>query len=650
MRGLNATIRRRLISTAIGITIILIILGFVINFHLKNTFRQYQLLSKIDGLNTNELALRKYEKDFLLRETKNSEFYKTSKSAILDSFAITLDKAEQELKYLKQSGELSEFSIYQKFSLVETGFKDYRKNFELLKKEIVAKGFKDYGLEGQMRDQIHAVETIVEKQQNLHYSKLMLTLRRHEKDYLLRKDLKYREKFNEIITSFKDLLKNDKNNDSKIISTYLTTYQEIFHKLIDKDIIIGLHEDRGLMKRIDQNINQIEKNLAEIHTIIYSSTKRKISQAVITLFVIITLLSSAILIILYRDSRYIVSSIKRLRKYITRLGKGELPEVITIKGSDEIADMKHSINILTENLKRTRDFVIEVGNGQFTSEINVFNGEGELGSNLLAMRKKLLQVASEREQQQIEAERRIWNNEGIGLFAEVLRNNSDNLEELSFQIIKNLVKYLKANQGGLFIRNEEQNNETFFDLKAAFAYDRRKFADKKVKLGEGVLGMCALEGETVYMTDIPHNYIEITSGLGGANPSSLIIIPIKQERKVLGIIEIASFKKFESFEIEFIEKIAANIASHLYFVQMNIKTNMLLEETQRQAEEMKAQEEEMRQNMEELQVTQERLATREEELLFEISNLKIRNKELFQELTEIKENNEFKYDSIEKYN
>ncbi len=634
MKGINATIKSRLISTAIGITFILITLGFVTNYNLQNTFKQYTLLSIVDALNVEELKLRKYEKDFLLKETSNVDFYRSEESSLLDSLYAVLHRAEGQMLYLKNNGIITKLGLFQNVTLIENGFSDYRKNFNLLKDQIIQKGFKDYGLVGQMRGHIHSVEGIVDEQNNLMYSKYMLTLRRHEKDYLLRKDLKYRDRFDNVINDFIQELNSSRIIDASIIVGYLKNYQDIFHKVIEKDITIGLKDDRGLMLKINESVVQIEKNLNVVHNAIYANSRNQISKAVITLFVMITILSAGILVFIYRDSKYIVNSVKKLRRYVSRLGKGELPEEIEINGIDEISKMKNSINILTKNLKETRDFVIEVGNGNFKEKINVFNGEGELGSNLILMRKKLLQVQSEREQQQVESERRIWNNEGIGLFADILRSNNDNIEDLSFEIIKNLVHYLNANQGGVFIRNEEDKSNVHFNLTAAYAYDRKKFLEKSVSLGEGMLGTCAIEAKTVYMTEIPNHYIEITSGLGGANPSSLLIVPLKREEEVLGMIEIASFNKLEKHEIEFVEKIAENIASHLYFVQMNIKTNKLLEETKRQAEEMSTQEEEMRQNMEELTVTQERLSSREEELLLEIEELKIKNTELFGKLGE----------------
>jgi methyl-accepting chemotaxis protein len=177
-----------------------------------------------------------------------------------------------------------------------------------------------------------------------------------------------------------------------------------------------------------------------------------------------------------------------------------------------------------------------------------------------------------------------------------------------------LVEYLNANQGGLFVYNDEDPDYIHFELASAFAYNRQKFLKKEIIWGEGLIGACAIEKQTIYYTEIPENYIQITSGLGESRPRSLLIVPLMIEEKVLGIIELASFSEIEQFQIEFVEKIAQSIASTLTTVRTNIKTASLLAKTQQQAEEMSAQEEEMRQNMEELQATQEEAARKSAEM------------------------------------
>lgn len=104
---------------------------------------------------------------------------------------------------------------------------------------------------------------------------------------------------------------------------------------------------------------------------------------------------------------------------------------------------------------------------------------------------------------------------------------------------------------------------------------------------------------------MPQNYINITSGLGGAKPGSILIVPLISEEKVEGVIELASFKEYESHQIRFVEDLALRLAAVIEGLHMQDKIARLLEETKLMAEEKQAQEEEMRQQMEELQATQE---------------------------------------------
>jgi len=646
-KGLSFTIQNRLVITAVVITGALVILGVATNIYMKNSFSQFALINKVEGLNTKELQLRKYEKEFLLQETSSSSFFKTEQSPILDSFYSSLSAIESDIFELKTDERIIQMGLYWELSKIESGFKNYRANFEQLKKHIIDKGFKDYGLVGDMRKQIHRVENIVENQENLLFSKMMLMLRRHEKDYLLRRDTKYKDKFDNQISLFNEQLNLKPSEKNKEISKLLLTYQLCFHKIIDKDIIIGLKNNEGLISNITDNIDQIEADIKYAKAIMNNIAEKRITNAVITLFGAIIMLSAFILLIIYYNSRYIVSSIKSLREYILRLGRGQLPDEIDDRGNDEIAEMKRSINILTNNLKKTRDFAIEVGNGNLHKEINVFEGQGELGSNLINMRSKLMQVADEQARAQEQSEKRLWANEGFSIFDEVLRSNVDNFENLNYAIISQLVKYLNANQGAIFIKDDQAGSETVFNLTAAYAFDRRKYLNKQIKLGEGMIGACAYEGETCYMTNIPDDYVDIISGLGGAKPSCVLIVPLKTDLGVFGAIEIASFNFVQEHELKFIEKVCQNIASHFHFVHMSIKTKKLLSQTKDQAEEMAAQEEELRQNLEEMTVIQENQNRQEKKLLDQIESLKQQNKKLSENQVPAHKDNSI-YESIKK--
>jgi GAF domain-containing protein len=187
------------------------------------------------------------------------------------------------------------------------------------------------------------------------------------------------------------------------------------------------------------------------------------------------------------------------------------------------------------------------------------------------------------------------------------------------------VEYLGANQGGIFVVGEDESGSACLDLVACYAYYRQKFLQKRLGMNEGLVGRCALERETIYLTDIPANYIRITSGMGEANPRCLLLVPMIMNDELFGVFEIASFTEIQPFQVEFVEKIAETIASALSTVRFNMQTARLLEQSKVQAEELATREEEMRQNMEELRATQEQSARRELDLQHKIERLQKRN-------------------------
>jgi GAF domain-containing protein len=240
---------------------------------------------------------------------------------------------------------------------------------------------------------------------------------------------------------------------------------------------------------------------------------------------------------------------------------------------------------------------------------NIFLKEKELRDNLAKL-----------EEGQKEEQKRQWANEGLTKCINIIRNQPD-FKKLCDEFISFTVKYLKANQGGLFLVNENNSQDVFLELTAAYAYERKKFIQRRVNIGEGLLGQAYLERDYVYLKEIPEDYLLITSGLGTAPPTALLIVPLKVNEDILGVIELASFNEFNDFEIRFIETIGENIASTIQGLKVNTRTKELLAASQQQTEEMRSQEEEMRQNMEELHATQEEMQRKEREYLKRIAEL-----------------------------
>lgn len=230
---------------------------------------------------------------------------------------------------------------------------------------------------------------------------------------------------------------------------------------------------------------------------------------------------------------------------------------------------------------------------------------------------------------------RSWVNEGLAMLREVMGSHSQ-IKILSEEVVSRLIKYINANQGGVFVVNDQNDLE----LLACYAFERKKYLHKILKPGEGLVGQCYLERHPLYLTKVPHDYISITSGLGQANPGCILIVPLNLKESTIGVLEIASFKPFKKYELEFIEKVAEAFAQSISTIRVSEETKKLLEKSLSREQEMKDQEERMRQNVEELYVTQEdmRKVNLEMEELFKAINALTATVELNRQGTIIKLN------------
>lgn len=372
-------------------------------------------------------------------------------------------------------------------------------------------------------------------------------------------------------------------------------------------------EVSALTGKITRNLEEL--NAAIVEKVEASNQQMQQSFLEVKQFIVGSAIAMGVAVFMFAllTSRALVVPLRHIRKILFSMSKGILPENNLKERSDEIGDMSAALNLLINGLRQTSEFSLQIGKGNFSSDFRPLSENDVLGNSLIRMRENLKKAEEEEAKRKKEDQQRSWATQGVAKFGEILRQNNDNLEELSYNIISEMVKYLDSNQGGLFILNDEEKDNIFIELKAAYAYDRRKYLEKRIEVGITLVGQCVQEGQTIYLTDVPNDYIRITSGLGEENPTALLIVPLKMNDQVYGVIELASFREYERYQINFVEKISETIASTISNVKINQNTARLLKESQEISEQMAQQEEEMRQNVEEMQATQEELVKQQED-------------------------------------
>jgi methyl-accepting chemotaxis protein len=316
-----------------------------------------------------------------------------------------------------------------------------------------------------------------------------------------------------------------------------------------------------------------------------------------------------LIIIVWLVTKGFVAAISEVTRNLELLSRGNTRDVkdLQLKSVEELEQMNESLNKVIRGLRLTESFALGIGKGNLQESYELVSNEDQLGVALLTMRESLKHSQEEEEKRKQEEEIRNWATHGIAMFGDILRQDSNQMKKLGYNITTNLVNYLDVNQGAFFVVNDEQEEDVFYELVTAIAYGRDKFIKKEIRIGEGLVGRCIFERKTIFLTEVPSDYAQITSGLGTANPTCILIVPCILNDVVYGAIEIASFRVLQPHEIGFVEKLGESIAATISNVKVSEKTSRLLRASQNQSEELAAQEEELRQNLEEMEATQEDL-------------------------------------------
>jgi len=272
-----------------------------------------------------------------------------------------------------------------------------------------------------------------------------------------------------------------------------------------------------------------------------------------------------------------------------------------------------------QDINRNAIFAKKIGEGIYDIEEQDVDADDIIGRSLIVMRDNLLANNKKEKEQN-------WISEGKDIISRILRMHN-NIDELAYEVIVQLIEYIRVIQGSFYIYQTEENK--LINL-ATYAYNRKRYVTQEFKIGEGLIGQCAYEQDIVYRTEIPEDYATITSGiLGDKKPSSILIVPLITEEKLQGILEFASIEdEFSKLTIEFLKELGEIIARTLYNLRMNQKTEKLLQESQQMTAELKANEEQLRQNAEEMRATQEELEISNKNLETQIKEVENAQKRL----------------------
>jgi CheY-like chemotaxis protein/signal transduction histidine kinase/HAMP domain-containing protein len=274
-------------------------------------------------------------------------------------------------------------------------------------------------------------------------------------------------------------------------------------------------------------------------------------------------------------------------------------------------DLTDNVNLLAANLttqvRAIADVATAVTKGDLTRSIQVdARGEvAELKDNINAMIQNLRATTEQNTEQD-------WLKTNVARFTSMMQGQRD-LTTVGQMLLSELAPLVNAQYGAVY-QMEGSNGDS--RLKMLAGYARAEDQDPKIELpvGVGLVGQCAVEKRRILLSDVPADYIRIGSGLGEGPPRNLIVLPVLFEGQTKAVIELASLAKFTSTHLTFLAQLTESIGIVLNTIEATMRTEGLLQQSQKLATELQAQQKELQQTNDELASKAKQLAEQNAEV------------------------------------
>lgn len=347
------TIGKRLFI-AFGILALNVIIICILSYRYNSRNRQItEITQHLESQRIRIARLLKLDLDFLRFETINQTFYATGKSPILEKRDSLLEFVKEENKLLRKISERFEFEITPHLDSIDRSLLNYNQVFNQINYKITVRGFKDFGLEGKMRQYAHELEN---QQADVRLVDVLM-LRRHEKDFFMRKEERYKEQFNQLANKIiEELVKKHGVND--FVVYLMNAYQNHFNKLAALEAEIGMVPTQGLLGSLNEQTNVISDQLERLVQL--SDTQ---AASIIRKTLLITILIGVFTVIgsfafTYYTAIRLTRPIKKLSnlmsRYVINQGFSE-NELSDATVTDEIQNLSGSFIMLTRKLKAQFD-------------------------------------------------------------------------------------------------------------------------------------------------------------------------------------------------------------------------------------------------------------------------------------------------------
>jgi signal transduction histidine kinase/DNA-binding response OmpR family regulator/HAMP domain-containing protein len=270
----------------------------------------------------------------------------------------------------------------------------------------------------------------------------------------------------------------------------------------------------------------------------------------------------------------LTTQVRAIAEVSTAVTKGDLTRSITVEASGEVEELKNNINEMIRNL---RDQTLK-------------NTEQD------------------------------WLKTNLARFTRMLQGERD-LSTVSNLVLSELAPLINAQHAVFYVSDRDDEGQMVLNLAASYAFNNRKHLANQFQLREGLIGQCAYEKSRILLTNVPKDYVQVSSGLGEAPPANIIVLPALFEGEVKAVIELATFGEFNETQQQFLDQLMESVGIVLSTIAANMRTEGLLKQSQLLTSELQAQQEELKktndrleQQAASLRQSEELLRTKQEEL------------------------------------
>ncbi len=355
----------------------------------------------------------------------------------------------------------------------------------------------------------------------------------------------------------------------------------------------------------------------------------------------------------------LTSQVRGIAKVVTSVANGELKRKLTVEAKGEIAELADTINNMIDTLATFADQVTtvarEVGvEGQLGGQAKVPGAAGtwkaltenvnQLADNLTRQVRAIAEVATavtkgdltrsialdalgemaalkdninemirNLKDTTLKNSEQDWLKTNLAKFSRMLQGQR-NLTNVGRMVLSEICPVVSARQAEFYVVDSSDAEGPHLTLLASYASEGKEALGKKIRLGEGIVGQCALEKQKIVLNNVPKGYLRIGSGLGEASPRSIMVLPLAFEGQVKGVLELASFQGFNPTHEALLDQLTESMGIVLNTIEANMRTEGLLQQSQSLAQQLQSRQEQLQNTNEELQEKARLLAQQNHEV------------------------------------